>query len=386
MAAYLPSDSQMDTDMVLSPKRILGAGGATLVAGVAALAFSGSSATAASTTVSSSGASANWAGYVAQGNTFSSVSGSWVAPSVKCTANSTYSAFWVGLGGASDQSQGLEQVGTQADCNAGGATSYYAWYELVPAAPVKLDLAVKPGDHITGKVTVNATNVLVALTNASTGQSVSKSLQTTSIDTSSAEWIAEAPSACDNSGSCQPLSLANFGTVNFTNASATAGGHTGAITDSNWQTSVVALNGGAAGASEFGPRGVAYDPSGSASAQASGLSSNGSAFSVAWQSPGTASTSTDTQTGSGSGVSSGSSGSSGSGAGGSGYGPGSGYGYDPGYGYGSGYGSGSGYGYDPGYGSGSGYGYDPGYGYGYGNGYGYGGAYSGGGAAPGYGV
>jgi hypothetical protein len=360
----------MDFDMVLSPKRIIAAGGATLVAGIAALAFSGSPATAASTTVSSSAASANWAGYVAQNNTFSSVSGSWVAPSAKCTADSTYSAFWVGLGGASDQSQGLEQVGTQADCGASGAASYYAWYELVPAAPVKLDLAVKPGDHITGKVTVNGTNVLVALTNTSTGQSVSKSLQTNSIDTSSAEWIAEAPSACDNSGSCQPLSLANFGTVNFTNASATAGGHTGAITDSNWKTSVVALNGGAAGAGQFSPRGVAYDASGSATAQASGLSSNGSAFSVAWQSPGTATTGTDTQTASGAGSSSGSPGPGGYGASPYGYDPGSGYAYDPGYGYGSGYGSGSG----------SGYGYDPGYGYGYG------GAYSGGAAASGYGI
>ena len=35
-------------------------------------------------------------------------------------------------------------------------------------------------------------------------------------DTSSAEWIAEAPSQCDGSGSCQPLPLADFGTVQFT--------------------------------------------------------------------------------------------------------------------------------------------------------------------------
>jgi peptidase A4-like protein len=357
--------------MVLSPKRIIAAGGATLVAAVAAVGLSGSPAVAAGTTVSASSASANWAGYVAQNSTFSSISGSWVAPSAKCTTDSTYSAFWVGLGGASDQSQALEQVGTQADCSASGTTSYYAWYELVPAAPVKLDLAVTPGDHITGKVTANGTNVLVALTNTTTGQSVSKTLATDTIDTSSAEWIAEAPSACDNSGSCQPLPLADFGTVNFTGASATAGGHTGAITDSNWQTSVVQLNGGAAGASQFGPRGVAYDTSSSATAQASGLSSNGSAFSVSWQSPGTASSSADTSTASGSGAGSGGYGSGGYGSGGygsGGYGPGSGYGYVPGYGSGSGYGSG--------------YGYDPGYGYGYG----YGGVDSGGSAAPGYGI
>ena len=41
--------------------------------------------------------------------------------------------------------------------SADGTAEYYAWYELVPAAPVKLDLAIKPGDHIAAKVNVNGT-------------------------------------------------------------------------------------------------------------------------------------------------------------------------------------------------------------------------------------
>ncbi len=343
--------------MVFSAKRVIVAGGAALAAGVATFAFHGAPARAATTPVSASAVSANWAGYVAQNNNFSSVSGSWVEPTAKCTSSSpTYSAFWVGIGGSSGQSQGLEQVGTQANCNASGATSYYAWYELVPAAPVNLDVAVKPGDHVTGKVTVNGTTVVVTLENTTTGQSATKTLQTDNIDTSSAEWIAEAPSACDGSGgasasgSCQPLSLADFGTVNFTNASATAGGHTGPINDSNWQTSAVQLDGGAAGAQPYGPMGVSYDTGSSGTAQTSNLSSDGSSFSVAWQSGDSSSTATQTSSGSG-----------------GGYG-GGGYGGD-GYGYGSG-----GYGYP-------GYGYDPGS-YGYGSS----GVYSGGGAAYGNGI
>ena len=55
-------------------------------------------------------------------------------------------------------------------------------------------------------------------------------------DTSSAEWIAEAPSQCDSTSSCTPLPLADFGTVQFTGASATANGHTGSIDDSNWSS------------------------------------------------------------------------------------------------------------------------------------------------------
>ena len=287
--------------------------------------------------------SQNWAGYVAGGTQFSSVSGSWVQPTAKCGSGQSYSAFWVGLGGSSDQSSALEQTGTQADCTADGGTDYYAWYELVPAAPVKLDLAIKPGDHISAKVSVNGTNVIVSMSDQSTGQSTTKTLQMSEPDTSSAEWIAEAPSACDGSGSCQTLPLSDFGTVQFSSATATAGGHTGPISDPNWSAQAVQLGG--SGASD-----ISYT-SGSAtsSASPSSLSSDGSAFSVSSQTGGTGST-----------------GSAG-GAGDYGYG-------DGGYGYGGDPGAGGGYG-DGGY-PGGGYGQ---YGYG-GGGYGGYGGYSGYGA------
>src|SRR5207248_473552 len=89
-----------------------------------------------------------WAGYVAGGSSsntqFSSVSGSWTQPTARCGSGQTYSAFWVGLGGSGDGSSALEQTGTQADCTADGGTEYYAWYELVPAAPLRPELGGKP--------------------------------------------------------------------------------------------------------------------------------------------------------------------------------------------------------------------------------------------------
>ena len=112
--------------------------------------------------------SENWSGYVAGQNNFSSVSGSWVQPSAKCTSGQSYSAFWVGLGGASGN-DALEQTGTQADCSGDGQTDYYAWYELVPSGPVKLNLAISPGDHIAARVSVSAVNVTVALSDQTTG-------------------------------------------------------------------------------------------------------------------------------------------------------------------------------------------------------------------------
>jgi Peptidase A4 family len=215
-------------------------------------------------------ASANWAGYVANAtgsSQFSRVSGSWVQPSANTSAGDGYSAFWVGLGGAGQsQSQSLEQVGTQANV-VGGQTVYYAWYELLPAAPVKLSMPIHPGDHISASVSVNGTNVTISLSDQTTGSSYNNTFQMSNPDTSSAEWIAEAPSTASGDGSLQPLPLADFGTVGFSNATATAGGHTGSISDSSWSDQAVQLSG-----------------SSTAAAQPSTLSSDGSSFSVSWQS------------------------------------------------------------------------------------------------------
>ncbi len=336
----------------------LAVGGASAVGGVAP-AMAG-------TVNAQQATSENWAGYIAGSNVgtgqFSSVSGSWVVPAVNSGSSTGqhqgYSAFWVGLGGSSGQSQSLEQVGTSSDTS-GGQTQYYAWYELVPDPETQLNLAVHPGDHMTGKVSVSGSDVTITLSDQTTGQSVTKQLQMSNPDTSSAEWIAEAPSSESQSGNTQTLPLADFGKVTFTDASATSGGHTGTISDPDWSLQQVQLS-SAGGGGQFGGAGMTVSGPGSAvgqsgaGAQPSTLSSDGSSFSVSYSSDGSGS-----GAGAGSGAVNGSGGGSDTSAG---SGP---YGYDPGGGsvyvvpggYG-GYGSGSGYG-----GYGGGYG---GYGYGYG--------------------
>ena len=192
-----------------------------------------------------SSVSANWSGYrVASqnGDAFSKVSGSWVEPSAKCDSGQSHASFWVGLGGSGDGNGALEQTGTAVDCNSSGTADHYAWYELLPAAPVQLDLTISPGDHMSSSVAVNGTSVTINVADQTTGKSVTKTLQMNDPDVSTAEWIAEAPSTCDGSGDCQPLTLANFGTVAFSNASATAAGHTGTISDGSWSAQPVALS------------------------------------------------------------------------------------------------------------------------------------------------
>jgi hypothetical protein len=240
--------------------------------------------------------SQNWSGYVVRSRSdkdFSSVSGSWVQPTVRASSGSGtgYSADWVGLGGSSQQSRALEQVGTSGDV-VNGQTSYYAWYELVPSAEQQLSLVVHPGDHMSGKVTVNGTTVTVSLLDQTTGKSVTKTLRMSNPDTTSAEWIAEAPAAQTPGGSYSILPLADFGSVTFTNASATAGGHNGSIADPSWTVQQVDLTSAATspvmgfggGFGRSGPGGGSGQST--AGATAGRVSSNGSSFTVSYSANG----------------------------------------------------------------------------------------------------
>ncbi len=208
--------------------------------------------------------STNWSGYAATGAAFTDVKGTWVQPTVSCTSvGSTYSAFWVGLGGYSGNDGGLEQIGTESDC-ANGRPAYTVWYELLPAASIPITMDVSAGDTISAEVSVSAAVVTLTVTDVTTAATFTTQATPDQLDISSAEWIAEAPSQCGRR-SCRPLPLADFGTAAFTSSSATANGHTGTISDTAWTSTGIQLNG------LFG------------SAVPSALSTDGTSFSVAWQ-------------------------------------------------------------------------------------------------------
>ena len=184
--------------------------------------------------------SSNWAGYVVSGTTYSSVSGTWVVPKASSSTEG-YSATWVGLGGSDSSSDALEQAGTESDY-ANGKATYSAWYELVPKGPVTLKLTVHPGDRMSAKVSVSGTTVTVTMSDLTTGKTITKTLHTSDIDVSSAEWITEAPSEETFDGNYQVVPLADFGKVTFTGATATStDGHTGTISDSAWSAQRVNL-------------------------------------------------------------------------------------------------------------------------------------------------
>lgn len=235
----------------------------------------------AATASADSSDSSNWAGYAAHrsGVRFRKVIGAWIQPNASCTAGkATYSSVWVGLGGYSISSPALEQIGTELDCTASGRVVSNAWYELVPAASHTTRLIVAPGDRVRASVTVTGDQVKLAITDLTRHRSFVRSLHDTVLDTTSAEWIVEAPSACTSSTDCRTLPLANFGSTALTGARAiTTLGHTGAVADRRWRTTRISL---AEDARRFaadggtGPRPVLAAPS--------SLTAGGSAFTVSY--------------------------------------------------------------------------------------------------------
>jgi hypothetical protein len=199
--------------------------------------------------VSGTASSSNWAGYVVRksGVHFKRVIGAWNVPAVTCTSgHATYSSSWVGLGGYSSSSKALEQIGTDADCDASGQAHYSAWYELVPEPGHDIKMTVAAGDRISAGVTVNGSDVVMTLADTTRGTSVTKRLRAAQVDTTSAEWIIEAPAMCSgtsvNDATCLQTDLANFGATKFDRARATTiGGTTGTISSTVWSSTLISL-------------------------------------------------------------------------------------------------------------------------------------------------
>lgn len=189
--------------------------------------------------------SVNWSGYAVHrsGVKFRRVSGQWRVPSGSClTGNQGFSAFWLGLGGYRLNSQSLEQVGVEFDCNAIGQTQVSVWYELVPAPARTVRMTVRPGDLISAHVVARGTHVTVALTDRTRHERFHRRKLDRHMDLSSAEWIAEAPSECLGVSRCSVLPLADFGSVDFMRTYAqTFARRSGGINSRHWNRTRILL-------------------------------------------------------------------------------------------------------------------------------------------------
>ncbi|GJE98819.1 peptidase A4 family-domain-containing protein [Phanerochaete sordida] len=172
--------------------------------------------------------SSNWAGavYNSAAGTYKSVTASFVVPTPKSSGSggSQAASAWVGIDG---DSCGNAILQTGVDFNVdGGSVSFDAWYEWYPDYAYDFSgISFEAGDSVTLTVTASSTTKGTAvITNNSNGQSVSKSISSSSaLCEQDAEWIVE---DFEEGNSLVPF--ANFGTVSFTGASAkTASGSVG---------------------------------------------------------------------------------------------------------------------------------------------------------------
>jgi hypothetical protein len=174
--------------------------------------------------------SLDWSGYVvASGFTypqpaFTSVSGSWIVPAVTVSQTDAFSAAWIGIGGDLDQT--LIQAGTEQD-SISQQSVYSAWYELLPYDSVTIDsINVSAGDSITAQISLTdpASNVwTIKIDDVTSRQSFSTDIIYDSSQLT-AEWILERPTVNNAIGT-----LANFGSITFTNTTATENNTTATI-------------------------------------------------------------------------------------------------------------------------------------------------------------
>jgi Peptidase A4 family len=164
----------------------------------------------------------NWSGYQAPGQPagqpYTSAAGRWIVPRVSYVAgraSANASAVWVGIGGVNDQT--LIQIGTEQDAAANGTTTYYAWYEALPADEVDLptqQYPIRPGDVVSASLQCTASctagaaqSWTLAMTDYTAGWSWTAPNFPYPSSLGSAEWILEAPSTIQG----PELPLAGFG-------------------------------------------------------------------------------------------------------------------------------------------------------------------------------
>jgi hypothetical protein len=173
------------------------------------------------------GTSSNWAGYAVDGSNVTDVKGKWIVPAVTLGSGcpDSYSATWLGIDG--DNSNTVEQCGTDQDF-INGQPVYYAWYEMYPKYPVNLSTSrypVQPGDRIEAEVKYTGRGLFQLTLNNVGKWSFSTVQKLQQAKRTSAEWIEEAPWA----GGVLPLArfsdpVGGSPTVRFTNCQAALGG------------------------------------------------------------------------------------------------------------------------------------------------------------------
>jgi hypothetical protein len=137
--------------------------------------------------------STNWSGYAMTPGPYTAVSGSFNVPALQADDPEKIVSEWVGVDGFDNTS--LIQAGIEEGQDvAAGQTRAVAWWEILPAAPVPIPVAITTGDQVTVAISqLGSTSWRISLTDDTTGRSFVTD-QPYVGSAGSAEWIVEAPS------------------------------------------------------------------------------------------------------------------------------------------------------------------------------------------------
>jgi len=181
--------------------------------------------------------SANWSGYVLLRylNEFTpesirTVWGTWTIPLLQATEKDSFCSIWMGMDGY--DSKTMEQIGT-AHSYKNGKQENFVWFQLYPDTPYEiLDFPIEVGDSISGSIVTARMNGFDMRIFNNTKKCYTKvpmdCTQSFNAKRSSAQWVVE-PLTINS----HPQPLANFGTIKFTECTATVGGYYGSINENS---------------------------------------------------------------------------------------------------------------------------------------------------------
>jgi peptidase A4-like protein len=152
--------------------------------------------------------SSNWFGYnlgtLERGGTlFNSIAGDWTVPTASqhTKGQDEYSSDWIGIGGGCVDAgctvgdSTLIQTGTEQDAPATGASTYSAWWEIIPGPSISISMTLGAGDHMHASIaeTVPNSNVwVITLQDVTRGETFTQTVPYSSTH-ATAEWIEETP-------------------------------------------------------------------------------------------------------------------------------------------------------------------------------------------------
>jgi hypothetical protein len=160
----------------------------------------------------------NWSGYnvgaLQNGSPtpINSVSATWTVPTASqhTAKEAESSAVWTGIGGGCVDANcavgdaTLIQAGTEQDVNPDGSTAYSAWWEVIPAPSVTVNLTIHPKDQMFVKIAQSGVPEVwnITITDQTTSQSAKATVDPTPYpsDYSTAEYIVETPLVTGTSG------------------------------------------------------------------------------------------------------------------------------------------------------------------------------------------